>query len=520
MSTEENDNKKIENAINIGKNNQRLIPSVKNWCEHIQIQDCSGGMIAEMYNLPITLKISCPHSNGGFQAMQFEWIARDFILGNCINCSFHKEVTPTNYGRKAIKKHNENELEQKNKVEEEAKKRQALKDKVADLVSQAKSKDETTSLSILNLIQLLDSDNDQLTTAEKIFEASKLSPQFFNETALDSLSIHFADESIGVLIIKSVEIILKTEKHLSSFAKSRLYEAITDNKNLDEAVAILNIIIEGENPKDFDTIINKIIDSLRYKRSFGDHYDVVHSYPNTVSLLIKISKINLEYFNQIVQSKIFIDDKVTRININGLLQELSNIDNKILHPHIESIIKSFELEDDHYEDSADYATCITLSRICDHHPELVLNSCSSLQKSLTIGAQKPLIRFYELLLLNEKGESLPNEQAKKLIDRLFSLLLSKTTQKKLKSKLLELFKRISDKKPQIIDLHFDPFLGVLIEQMRDFLKFKWYLEELKKPEKQRSTFNPLVGMDYMEIHANELELQQIIDRTEIIIENI
>lgn len=520
MSTDGNDDKKIENAIEIGKNNQRLIPRVKNWCEHIQIQDVSGGMIAEMYNLPITLKISCPHSNGGFEAMQFEWIARDFIIDNCINCSFHKEVSTTNYGRDAIKKHNAIQLEEKKRIEEEIKKRQALKDEVAVLVSKAKSKSEITSLSILNLIQVLDSDDDQLATAKKIFEASKLSPQFFNETALDSLSIHFTNELIGVIVIKSVETLLKTGKQLSPFAKNRLYEAIKEQKNLDDAVAIFGLIIKGEELTEFDFIINDIVDSLRYKRSIGDDYDLVRSYPNSTSLLINISKTNPVYFNQIIQSKIAINDKVTRININGLLQELLSIDSEILHPHIESIIKSFEFKDDHYEDSADYATCITLSHICEKHSELVLNYCETLQKNLSTGAQKPLIRFYELLLLNEKDTSLPCEQSKKLVDRLFTLLLSKTTQKKLRSKLLELFENISDNNSSMIDHHFDAFLGVLIEQIRDFLKFKWYIEELKKPEGQRSTFNPLLGMDYMEIHSDELELKQTIDRTERVIENL
>lgn len=97
-----NDDKRLKDAIALGEKNKNLIPRVKNWCNHMEINNVSAGMIAEVYNLPISLQISCPHASDGFEAMNFEWIAGDFILANCRSCEFHQEVHKDNFGKDVI----------------------------------------------------------------------------------------------------------------------------------------------------------------------------------------------------------------------------------------------------------------------------------------------------------------------------------------------------------------------------------------------------------------------------------
>jgi len=82
------------------------------------IKDVSGWLVAEMYNLPISLRILCPHAGGSFEAMNFEWIARDFILDNCRSCKFHQEVYKVNFGKNVINEYLKQE-EQLKKIEKE-----------------------------------------------------------------------------------------------------------------------------------------------------------------------------------------------------------------------------------------------------------------------------------------------------------------------------------------------------------------------------------------------------------------
>jgi hypothetical protein len=89
--------------IELGKKNQALKPRIEKWCKHIQVQQVSGGLLAEATNLPIRmLEVSRPHGLTRSQSMHLDLQAQEFISTNCLQCQFHEEVDPDNYGREVI----------------------------------------------------------------------------------------------------------------------------------------------------------------------------------------------------------------------------------------------------------------------------------------------------------------------------------------------------------------------------------------------------------------------------------
>ena len=511
MTKQGNDDKELEDAISLGRKNKELIPSVKNWCSNVQIDDVSGGMIAGMYNLPITLQISCPHAGGSSQAMNFEWIARDFIIDNCQSCEFHSEVHNKNFGKVVINEHEELE-------KEESQKRKQLKDQVESLVAKEKSKAEVTELSILNLIQSFEDDATRINTSKQILEASKLSPTFFGDIALDYLSLQIEDKDVGGEVLQTIENVLRTGKTLSSFCFERLKVAIENGIHIDGCIGVLNLVIVENDFIKYETLINQIIDSLWYKHSIGDPYDNRRSYPNSVSLLVRVHQHTPDLLFTLLDNKLKINDKTTRINTNYLLQELLIANSDCVKPHCAAIIESLELEDDKYEESADTITCMTLSELYKSDQKLVKSIVDSLFLTLSDGAKVEFISFFEIILLNEKFISESRLDAENIIETLLKLVFAPETTKELKAEVLSVLEDISKKRPALLSTSFDSLIGFLIGQIKAYKTFLWYLSELEDSKKTISTFNPLQGKNYWDIESEKIEIIQSVNRAESIVE--
>src|SRR4051812_26976993 len=102
MSKKGNSDKQFQQAVDIGKNNSKVIPLVKQWCKHIVVTDQSAGMIAEAMGLPMEQRLSCPHTSGWQSAINVESMAADFIIKHCLSCPLHEEVSPNNFGRQVL----------------------------------------------------------------------------------------------------------------------------------------------------------------------------------------------------------------------------------------------------------------------------------------------------------------------------------------------------------------------------------------------------------------------------------
>jgi len=520
MTKIDSDQKQLKDTIALGERNKGLIPSVKNSCKHMNIENVSRGLIAEMYNLPISLRISCPHSTGGSEAMNFEWIARDFILGYCQSCEFKQEIHPENFGNDVINDHKKQQENLMRVEEEEKEKKLALATEVHDLIAKEKSKGEITILSILNLIQSFEEHTNKNIVAGEVLEASKLSPQFFSDIALDSLSLLFDNIDFGERILLATEHVLRTGRKLSPFAFDRLISAIEKNRNLDSAVGILRLAIDDKDIRNYDSLVKIIFDTLWYKRRIGDPYDSHPIYPNCMKFLNDVYEKGDDYLNELINKQLEVNDKTKRININYLLQELISVNPKIITPCITTIIKSLELEDDKYEESADRITCLTLSKIYAHSPDVIIMEIDKVYPNLSLGAKVELIHFFKIVLMENDLVVKSDEITHNIIDRILQILLAKETAKELKAKALSTITDISKKKSGLIIDHFDVLIGFLVNSIKDFDTFNWYVKELDKPKDQISTFNPFQSDNYLNIQSRELELKRIIQLTETTIQNL
>ena len=71
----------------MGEDNAEIIRKAESWCTHIRFGQIARGLLAEATGLPIGRhELSCPHAEGGFQAMDLKIIVPDFVVRFCGAC--------------------------------------------------------------------------------------------------------------------------------------------------------------------------------------------------------------------------------------------------------------------------------------------------------------------------------------------------------------------------------------------------------------------------------------------------
>ena len=520
MSKKESVDKNIKNAIEIGERNKEIIPLTKAWCKHIVVTDKSAGMIAEWYSLPMQQAISCPHTTKGFEALDFEWIARDFIIGSCIGCKFHEEILPDNFGRTVLKQYKEHKEQEKQAKAEEERYRSFLMDEVTTIIKKDQTSQEITTQSILSLVQLLENGDDKIETSIKIFEASKLSPLYFSKAVIDYLSLYF-EEDFGSNILKSVcQVKTKLNIALSEFSFKRVLSALKDLRNFDSASQLFNLSLSDGDINNYESAYEDILNNCTYENGYGLREDKQGKYPHSIALFQRLHRLNPSMFNKIINQRSLIDDKSARINISGFLEDLTSVDGSIVITFLGKIIKSFEFEDDQYGESADHSTRKLLRAIHKYNSKRVIEELDNNFTTSTTDAKIEILKFYELLLNEKNAELLTATEVQTIIQKLILLLVNTNRGNELREQLLHTLKQSSKQYSSEFVIHFDTILGFLIKLNQEQKTLDWQIQEIKDASKPASTFNPLVGKSYLDIKLINTELQNEISSTGEIIENV
>ena len=510
----------INQTTELGERNKALIPKVRNWCKNIKVEDKSSGLFYLQTGLPIHLSISCPHTPARTEAANLEWIAEDFVINCCRSCNFHSEIHQANFGREVITRYEKEQEEQKQIEQDRNQGKQKIKQRIQSLIDKKTHQTGTTELSILKLIQKIDTGENNKKVAAKILEASQLSPHFFGETSLDYLSTFFSNEEIGEEVLKSIANILQKEQTLSASAFKKLSKTIGEGFFVDQTAQVLKIIKPGINLQEYQPLIESILDHLWYKRQVGDPADSRPSYPHAISLLIGEYKERPEMMQEMLEERLRINNKTTRININYLLQELLKVNPEMVIIHCPTLIHSLELKDDTYEESADYITCLTLSQLYEFHPRTVANHMIALYTSLTPGAKVEMLTFFRIILLKDDLALKYVDFTNHIIKILIEILPKEGILKELKNGAFSVIVKVSDHKPELLVNYVKAFTGFLTQQIKEQKTFNWYRKELEKPKNQISTFNPLQGRHYVEIESERIDIQTFISKLGEIIQNL
>lgn len=510
MSKADYEDRLWNQGIKIGINNQRVIPLIKNWCKHVVLSDMSAGMLAEMTQLPITLKISCPNTTVAWSGMQLEACANDFIIQACISCRHHEEISKNNLGVEVLKAHRERqEVVEAKKLSDQHKKAK-LKAEAEKFIGVEKATSGITKLSVLNLVQQLDDETHQKEIASKILEAAKLKPGFFSGAAVDYISL-FCDKVFGNDLLQGISTIVSNGLKISNFALENLRTLINEDINSDEAAGVISAIYSDRDlPLQID-LLAKILNNALYHDAYGMRHRQEDACKNAVAVFIRLSKLDRNQFDKLVHERVTIDDTIIRININGLLTDICRTDPDLVIPLLPKLIKSLDLTDDASGDSADFRIKQTLRALYFTYPEEVISEVNRQYPALSELAKIELLDFYGLILKDK--ETYPLFEAMYSFDiasDLVDKLLGGNKSSEIESKLVETLADIAKKRPELLREKFDLAFGYVITVIQKKITFNWYREELNKSDKPTTTFNPLAGLTYPKIMTEEMRIDRMI----------
>jgi hypothetical protein len=469
MAKKRTEQKQIEKAIQIGEENRRLVADVSRWCEHLKIHVETAGMLAAMYKLPIgMLSIECPHSTGSMGGMQLKHIATDFVIRNCIECNHHKEIHSINFGRAVVEKHKRLISQKTSRQNEGPTPLDRIKALKLSKVESSLQTADVTEQSILKLVSLLAHEQHRESAAAKLLQASRLAPTYFNELALEAISVHLSEPSIRSNCIKTLAAILESRPEKPQY----IFKAAFQELPFSEEVSILfRHYVTIENLRDFDFLIRAIIDRCSFP---AIHFDSrpLPTYPSAISFLSYTYGLDQMYLTGIFTDRLKVDDKASRIRINRLLQQIGKQIPGAVVPLLDRLFYSFDFDDDIYEDSADAETKNTIAQVFfNNHSEVIqsLNRCydslSTEAKALSIGVFETVVRKVIFSYGYDDRNSVQNDPRLKSFSIFIPFLIQCTTALKypveVKIEASETLELIAKHCPNCLLTCIDPIIGAL-----------------------------------------------------------
>lgn len=501
MVRKRSEERHIQEAMELGQRNARLLRQVQNWCRHLNIRMESRGLLAEMSNLPIgMLSIECEHASaGGTMSMHLNHVATDFITRNCRNCPQHQLIDIDNIGRSILDQ--EDQIKQRQLV---AKAIPTVPAKIrlsefvkGDLAATLQSED-VTAQSVLELVLLLDNESHSVEAAKKLLAATQIAPEFFKNDAIEVICSHFPDPNHGQICISIIQRLGHKTGKWPEVAFEAAKKCLVMHRNADRACSLIGNYLSKHNLKADTELIDQVIGVQWHQRLPGPIVSAPPKYHGSNYALKVIGTHDVTSVIGMLKQRLCNVQKEIRINaghvILSLLDKFAAIGLELTDP----LIDSLELDDDIYGgESADGMACRVLAMIYSRQPELVQQKISEGYKRLSTEGKEELTGVYRFIALGGKAFSDFGQTESENFDRSIPLIVEPLLQtiaalsfpigvKVSGSETLEL---IADYYPQALIKYLDQILGALAnileeEKLQNERMVTTQFEELDKQSRR------------------------------------
>ncbi|TVT36911.1 hypothetical protein FNT36_23870 [Hymenobacter setariae] len=514
----------VEEATASGERNKALIPSLRNWCQHLRLADCSGGLVAQIAQLPTEVELSCSHAPHTVRSTNLERSARAFILDCCVGCPSHQELFPKNFGRTVLAQQARDQQQQRQEGQQQTARQQELQAEINALLAQEQSQADTKTLSILHLVQELGT-GPRDATAATVREAAGLSPQFFSPAALNYLSL-FLEDPAGATLLDALRRAVVGGQALPVFARQQVLRILQQGPHLDAAASVLNVALApAELPAyaaDFSTLLSRLAYGQRAGRG-----EAAPGYPHVLELVQRLARADPGAAQRLLAAQVKLPSQPDRLRVQALLLELLAVAPTLVLPLTELVVQSLDFVEDGYGDSADQATLRTLAACYRQAPDPTLAAIQRVRPTLSEAGQVALLGFSGRALAEE--ELLLPAHATLLAGQLVSDLAKAALAVPLQQALVKAIDRAAHRAPAHFAPHFEALLGLLIAASDQYHAFKQHqaaLQPATPPLLLTSVAgnllasNPLAGLPVLQIEQLRLRRQRHLRETEHIVRQV
>jgi hypothetical protein len=513
----------IAEATAAGERNKALLPSLRNWCQHLLVVDCSGGLVAQLTQLPTNLELSCPHAPHSVRSANLEMSARAFIVDCCTGCSFHQELFPKNFGSTVLAQQAQDQQQRQQAVQEQTARRQELQAEIDALLAQEQSQADTKTLSILHLIQELGTEARD-GTAATVRAAASLSPQFFSPAALNYLAL-FLEDPAGAILLDAIRLAVVGGQSLPVFARQQVLRALQRGPHLDEAAGVLNVALTPFELPAYVADLTTLLSRLAYGQRAG-RGAASPAYPHVLELVQRLARADSIAAQRLLEAQVQLTSQPDRLRVQALLQELLTVAPTLVLPLTELVVQSLDFVEDGYGDSADQATLRTLAACYRQAPAATLTTIQRVRPTLSVAGQVALLGFSGRALAEE--EFLLPAHATLLTGQLVADLAAAPLATPLQEALVKEIDRAAHRVPAHFAPHFDALLGLVIAASDQYHAFKQYQAALLPATPpllltsgaDKPASNPLAGLSALQVEQLRLRRQRHLRETEHLVRQV
>lgn len=511
MASKKSEDRHIEKSLEIGRKNAELMPKVRRWCKHLDIKMTSAGILAEVYNLPVgSMRVTCPHGTSLVESMHLSGVARSFILENCAGCPHHVEISPDNFGREVF----EEKAKADAQKERDESQREELKQRLHQEAQQALDTRDTPRRSINSLVLALqDSETnapEYRDIADQLLQAAKVAPEHFSDEALRVLvtSDEESHLAIGLRISRSI---CAFRKNVPDFVLQAATKTVGQPFDMggDAACGILLEHALTNGLGHVLPLLQSIISVANYRLAHFLMSPIIRSeplFPNTLELLRLIFAQESGEARKAFEERLRRDNKETKLNAAKTLQAmLPDLAEEVL-PLTRDLLYSLELEDDHYEESADHEVCELISHLYACSPQFVEEKIEAFWPVASDEVKTLLTHIYSLIVRHASpenrwskpvfAEELYVRQVPTAIDRLYIAMADVRLDVEDRAEICDELEDAIEAFPQAAFDRLDRILGRLAMTIREAEQIPKdganYLEYMTN-DTRRIQFNRLIG---------------------------
>jgi hypothetical protein len=509
MPREDAVSSQMEDVIRIGKENARILDAVRNWCSHLDLKASTAGTVAELYNQPNHIRISCKHATGGAAGAVLDHLASGFIVDNCLNCAFHQPLAQENFGVQVKIKHEQALAEAKKLQEEENKEEASVKEDINKLIALQEKDFSAPVSSILKLIKELETTDNPQVVSLALLEGSKLQPAFFSPETLNAMSIYFKNETWGGNLVAAAENVLSHHPVVPKYLKDKVLKLLPTNLHIEAVTGICGYIVDFTKLHDYEGMIREVIHSLNYLLVLGYQDNSGQEKTKREAFISRCVQAGQPFMTRLFKEYLGNESKLIRINICRLIDNLLESNVSLGTDLFAPLISAYDLPDDPNLESADRAAAVTLAGIIKLSDHTALQTFIERVDKLNRDAYLSALHVYDLLAEDTAFMRKNEEFSGQLSDSTMKAVLDKNLEDEIRERAFNLLK-VMHTSGVLPENSFDTLLGCLSALIEEKKLFQWYEKELHNEEGKVSTFNPLRGMPFIDIHLAEMRIGKYI----------
>jgi hypothetical protein len=392
------DDQIFSQGLEIGEANQRLLPRVKAWCRHIDVQMTSSGVLAQMTGLPVGhLKVVCPHGITLSESAHLSWEVSEFIPRNCVGCAHHEEISPDNYGREVLAEKERRDQEEADAAAQRKELSAQSYEAASAALKSGHPKEESVNRFVLDMFG---SQEEADRSRALLIEAAELGWDCFSEAALKVLGDGFGGAN-GVSCIEAARIVCRHRKMVHSGLIVKAMTAVGQRR--DVACGLLSDAIEcGYNAADVLAELPLIVAVPEYGR-FGVLAALggkSPEYSGTIELVRKLIELDPAAVRGAFAERLKSPEKMVRFNAIRLLTDFLPGQVDAILGLTDALLRSLELPDDIYDGaSADGAASNLLAHLYAYAPHSVEPSIQQFLPLASMEARMLVLDMYSRLAL-------------------------------------------------------------------------------------------------------------------------